>query len=187
MFHPKDMVTWSCLHICPRFHWDLNWSADLYIMKPLLLQWHVQSISLVWLLTFLDSNHACTCLPGQLSCSNPRPWSPEAVRKSVPRGRGGQWKDHNVLLNTTYNILCIQQLILRTKEDVAKVSALWTKATSIISIGTDKADGVGIFFKSHIEVIKYREPGRIFLIDCFFRILSWELLTCIPHPTTQLK
>lgn len=78
-------------------------------------------------------------------------------------------------------------LRLSTKEDVAKVSALWTKVASIISIGTEKADGVGIFFKSHIEVIKYREPGRILLIDCFHRNIKLRVINLYTPPDNKAK
>lgn len=64
---------------------------------------------------------------------------------------------------------------------------MWTKATRIIAIVTDKADGVGIFFKSHIEVIKYRKPERILLIDCFNRNIKLRVINLYTPPDNTAK
>ena len=63
----------------------------------------------------------------------------------------------NTLYKTRYDIICAQELRLTAQNDITDVMAMWDKGTSIISVGFDKADGVGIFFKGKAEIIKKRE------------------------------
>jgi exonuclease III len=84
----------------------------------------------------------------------------------------------SALHNTSYDIICAQELRLTSQADVEDVRARWEKGTSIVSRGCDKADGVAIFFKSNAEIIKTREiiPGRILLVDCFYLNLKMRII-----------
>ena len=84
----------------------------------------------------------------------------------------------SALHNTRYDIICTQELRLTAQSDVVDVVNFWKKGTSIVSIGFDKADGVGIFFKGKAEIIRSREiiPGRILLVDCFYLNVKIRLI-----------
>ena len=84
----------------------------------------------------------------------------------------------SALHNTSYDIICAQELRLTSQADFEDVRARWEKGTSIVSRGCDKADGVAIFFKSNAEIIKTREiiPGRILLVDCFYLNLKMRII-----------
>ena len=64
----------------------------------------------------------------------------------------------NTLHNTRYDTVCAQELRLSEHTDVVDVANMWEKGTYVISIGLDRADGVGIFFKSKVEIIKRGKP-----------------------------
>lgn len=73
------------------------------------------------------------------------------------------------LLGTSFDILCIQELRLKSEVDGNDVIRLWEKGLAIISIGNDLADGVGILFKSKdVQIHKRRDiiPGRLLMVDC---------------------
>lgn len=93
------------------------------------------------------------------------------------------------LLNTRYDIICAQELRLTTGEDIARVTEMWTKGTSVISIGTDMADGVGIFFKDKAEIIRSREiiPGRILMVDCFYANMKLRIINVYTPPDAATK
>ena len=69
-------------------------------------------------------------------------------------------------ISVSVEVLDLIRTSVTTQEDIAEVIAIWTKAISIIFIGCDKADGIGVF-KNEAEMIKSREifPGRILLFD----------------------
>uniref|UniRef100_A0A3P9D1I3 exodeoxyribonuclease III n=1 Tax=Maylandia zebra TaxID=106582 RepID=A0A3P9D1I3_9CICH len=70
-----------------------------------------------------------------------------------------------------YDILCLQEMRLKTHVDVCELNKMWNTAHSIISIGEDSSDGVGIFFKKDtVNIIKRRDiiPGRLLLVDCCY-------------------
>lgn len=75
-------------------------------------------------------------------------------------------KKFDILMQTNFDVLCLQELRLSTNADVDGVRNLWSKDTSLISIGEDTADGVGIFFKSHVNIIRKRDivPGRLLVV-----------------------
>lgn len=52
----------------------------------------------------------------------------------------------NILLQIKTDILCLQEMRLKSISDVNDVKDMWTKGTSVISVGDDNADGVGIIF-----------------------------------------
>ena len=95
----------------------------------------------------------------------------------------------NILHNTRYDIICAQELRLTAHNDVVEVAEMWEKGTSVISIGIDKADGVGIFFKSKVEIIKAREiiPGRVLLVDCFYLNLKIRIINVYTPPDSATK
>ena len=95
----------------------------------------------------------------------------------------------NSLHNTRYDIICAQELRLSAHTDVVDVANMWVKGTSIISIGIDRADGVGIFFKSKVEIIKAREviPGRILLVDCFYLNQKIRIINVYTPPDSATK
>lgn len=81
----------------------------------------------------------------------------------------------NSLKQVKSDIICAQELRLTTQSDLENVRDLWTEGTSALSIGEDRADGVGVFFRGTAEIIKCREiiPGRILMIDCLYK--NWKL------------
>lgn len=72
------------------------------------------------------------------------------------------------LLDKKCEIICAQELRLKTNEDINEVKTLW-------NVGQDSADGVGVFFKKNVEILKVREiiPGRILMIDCIYIITKF--------------
>lgn len=64
--------------------------------------------------------------------------------------------------------------ILTTLEDVDDLKKKCTEGTACISIGEDRADGVGILFKYEVEIIKSRKiiPGRILMVDTWVRLIN---------------
>lgn len=60
------------------------------------------------------------------------------------------------LLNIKGDIICAQELRLNTNEDVKDVQKRWTRGEAIISIGEDRADGIGILFSTDVTIIKSR-------------------------------
>uniref|UniRef100_A0A668RZ55 exodeoxyribonuclease III n=1 Tax=Oreochromis aureus TaxID=47969 RepID=A0A668RZ55_OREAU len=70
-----------------------------------------------------------------------------------------------------YDILCLQEMRLKTHADICELTKMWNTGHSIISIGEDSSDGVGIFFKKDtVNIIKRRDiiPGRLLLVDCSY-------------------
>uniref|UniRef100_A0A3P8RCS1 exodeoxyribonuclease III n=1 Tax=Astatotilapia calliptera TaxID=8154 RepID=A0A3P8RCS1_ASTCA len=83
-----------------------------------------------------------------------------------------------------YDILCLQELRLKTKEDIEELIKLWGPSHSVVSIGEDSADGVGFFFKNtHVNIIKKRDiiPGRLLLVDCHYGGQKFRLINKMRH------
>lgn len=60
-----------------------------------------------------------------------------------------------------YDILCLQEMRLKTHADIDELNKMWNTGHSIISIGEDSSDGVGFFFKNtHVNIIKKRYNTR---------------------------
>lgn len=75
----------------------------------------------------------------------------------------------NKLAALSADILFLQELRINELDEVKKVKEFWKIGTAIISIGIDKADGVGIFFNTNdVNIIKKRDiiPGRLLVVDC---------------------
>uniref|UniRef100_A0A672Y4V7 Endonuclease/exonuclease/phosphatase domain-containing protein n=1 Tax=Sphaeramia orbicularis TaxID=375764 RepID=A0A672Y4V7_9TELE len=67
---------------------------------------------------------------------------------------------------------------------------MWTKGKCIISIGEDKADGVGIFFRTHdIVIIRRRDiiPGRLLMIDCLYQGDKYRIINVYTAPEARKK
>lgn len=95
-----------------------------------------------------------------------------------------------MLLNTTFDIIFIQEMRLNTIDDVEDVYKLWSKGKSVISIGEDTADGVGILFKNQqVEIVRTREivPGRLLMIDCFYNHQKLRLINVYTAQNTHKK
>lgn len=70
-----------------------------------------------------------------------------------------------------YDILCLQEMRLKIHADINELNKVWNPGHSIISIGEDSSDGVGIFFKKDtVNIIKRRDiiPGQLLLVDCCY-------------------
>lgn len=94
------------------------------------------------------------------------------------------------LLNTNSDILCTQELRLTTDEDVKNVCDMWYKGKSVISIGENSADGVGIFFNTQeVNIIRRRDiiPGRLLMIDCFYRKDKYRIINVYTSPERTKK
>uniref|UniRef100_A0A3P9B483 exodeoxyribonuclease III n=1 Tax=Maylandia zebra TaxID=106582 RepID=A0A3P9B483_9CICH len=89
-----------------------------------------------------------------------------------------------------YDILCLQELRLKTKEDIEELIKLWGPSHSVVSIGEDSADGVGFFFKNtHVNIIKKRDiiPGRLLLVDCHYGGQKFRLINVYTAPERTKK
>ena len=91
-----------------------------------------------------------------------------------------------VLKSIKSDILFVQELWLRTNDDVNNVKSMWMNGHSEFSIGSDKCDGVGILFNTKDVIItKKREliPGRLLVLDC---ILKKQKIRLINMYTSQI-
>uniref|UniRef100_A0A668TGV0 exodeoxyribonuclease III n=1 Tax=Oreochromis aureus TaxID=47969 RepID=A0A668TGV0_OREAU len=89
-----------------------------------------------------------------------------------------------------YDILCLQELRLKTNEDIGELNKLWGPSHSVISIGEDSADGVGFFFKNtHVNIIKKRDiiPGQLLLVDCHYDGQKFRLINVYTAPERTKK
>lgn len=96
----------------------------------------------------------------------------------------------NKLAALNPDILFVQELRLNHVDQIKEVEEFWKLGTVIISIGTDTADGVGIFFNSKdIEIIKRRDiiPGRLLVVDCKIKGNKFRLINVYTAPDRSKK
>uniref|UniRef100_A0A668RM93 exodeoxyribonuclease III n=1 Tax=Oreochromis aureus TaxID=47969 RepID=A0A668RM93_OREAU len=89
-----------------------------------------------------------------------------------------------------YDIMCLQELRLKTNEGTGELIKLWGPSHSVISIGEDSADGVGFFFKNtHVNIIKTRDiiPGWLLLVDCHYGGQKFRLINVYTAPKRTKK
>ena len=76
------------------------------------------------------------------------------------------------------------------KSNVDDVCKRWHEGKSIISIGENRDDGVGIFFKEkYITIIRRRDiiPGRLLMADCFYKNEKYRLIHIYTAPEAKNK
>uniref|UniRef100_A0A3B1KE89 exodeoxyribonuclease III n=1 Tax=Astyanax mexicanus TaxID=7994 RepID=A0A3B1KE89_ASTMX len=101
----------------------------------------------------------CMCKPLKIFTSNVR--GIKLIKNRVDK--------LNKLAALNPDILFIQELRLNHIEQIKEAQQLWKIGKSVISIGSDLADGVGILFNTYnLEIIKRRDiiPGRLLVLDC---------------------
>lgn len=62
-------------------------------------------------------------------------------------------------------------MTLKARADICELTKMWNTGHSIISIGEDSSDGVGIFFKKDtVNITRRRDiiPGQLLFVDCCY-------------------
>lgn len=86
------------------------------------------------------------------------------------------------------DIICAQELHLKSFDDIVDVKDRWNVGPWMISIGTDTANGIAIFLSETFKPLTSRELilGRLLCLDCLYKSRKIRIIN-VYAPTERVR